>query len=219
MVGLNLLIILIGGVAIFGGIAIAFFSTMRKTARDHSASSSSQSDSLSVDSLGLYRPFRVLVSEIRDQVSESKDPATKAMKSAVFEHVDEVEQRVLASLSIRDQLKKAAKDASTARAEAERLLEQRDRVDSAPAKLQVTQAYEARLGELAEYDKASKIIERIEHDVQLLQANLSSLKAKLSVSSASVQSSTKADELRTALGSLDALQASVEEAQQFLKVD
>lgn len=217
--GVNVLILLLAGVAIFGGIAIAFVSTMRKTARDNSTSAQPRSDSLSVDSLGLYRPLKVLIGEIREQVSTTKDPATLAMKNAVFEHVDQVEERVLSSLTIRDQLKKATRDSSTAKAEAERLLEQRDRVASPTAKLQVTQAYEARLGEIEEYEKAKKIIERIEHDVQLVKANLSSLKAKLSVSSAAVQSSTKADELRTALGSLDALQSSVEEAQQFLKVD
>lgn len=201
------------------GLAIAFFSTMRKTRKANLSGATLHSDSLSVDGLGFYRPIKSMIADMREEISSTKDPATVAMRGSLNEHLDQVEARVISSLAIRDQLKKATRDSASAKSESERLLAQRETVDSASAKLQITQAYDARLGEIAEYEKAKKIVDRIENDIQLVRANLGSLKAKLTVNSASVQSSTKADELRTALGSLDSLHSSVEEAREFLQVD
>lgn len=171
---------------------------------------------LSFDSMNLYRPLRALMTELVNEIETSKDPTTKAMKSALLESIRHTDERAIKSLEIRDQLLRAKSGMSEAESEVQWLLEQRDLAETASVKLQLTQAYEARIGELESYQKVTEIVQSIEAEIELLRSGLNTLRAKLKVSSALSQAN-RSDDLRIAISSLNSLGDSVEEAQDFLR--
>jgi uncharacterized protein YqgQ len=121
------------------------------------------------------------------------------------------------ALQTRDELRKASDNYLTAQNEAQRLFKAREAAESPQEKLSYTRAYEAKILEVAEYEKARAIIKKIENEIELTKASMSQLKAKLTFSEASTNASERAEDLRTTLGSLETIQSSVDEAQLMLR--
>ena len=97
------------------------------------------------------------------------------------------------------------------------MLKGRDAAESPAEKLSFTRAYEAKVNEVAEYEKAKSIIKKIENEIELTKASLSELKAKITFSEASLNATERAEDLRSTLGTLETIQSSVDEAQVMLR--
>ena len=193
---------------------IAFISSARISRKD---SAIEDYPTLSFDSQNLYRPIRALRRSIVDIVESSRDPAVHAMSASVLEELNAAHNRVVLALQTRDQLRKATESQIPAQREADRLLGSRDMAESDTEKLSLTKAYDAKLNELAEYQKAMDIIKKIENEITLTKASLSDLKARITVSGAAADASQRAEDLRSTLGSLETIQSSVDEAQIMLR--
>jgi hypothetical protein len=208
--GLVLLAVLI----ILGGLFIAFIASARQSRPE---SGIDDFPSLSFDSQILYRPIRSLRKAILETVQTSEDPATHAMAGSVIEEINSAHDRVVLALQTRDQLRKASDGHMSAQVELDRMLKAREAAESPAEKLSFTKAYEAKMNEVAEYERAKTIIKKIENEIELTKASLSELKAKLSLSAASMNATDRAEDLRTTLGSLETIQSSVDEAQVMLR--
>ncbi len=202
-----LIILLVGG-------GLAFVSMIASKSKEITEESIPD---ISFDSQNLYRPIRSLRKAIWDLVENSPDPAVHAMAFAVTEEVRETHDRVVVALQTRDQLRKASEGHAGAQKELACIEQQRELAESPQEKLSFTKAYEAKVNELAEYEKAKAIIKKIEDEVELTKASLSELKAKLAVSGASVNATERAEDLRTTLSSLETIQSSIDEAQVMLR--
>jgi hypothetical protein len=207
------LIILIG-IVVVAGIFIAFLGSARQSNQN---SGSDDFPALSFDSQNLYRPIRSLKRGIIETVQSSDDPAINAMSGAVIEEMNAAHDRIVLALQTRDELRKASDNYLTAQSEAQRLFKAREAAESPQEKLSYTRAYEAKILEVAEYEKARAIIKKIENEIELTKASMSQLKAKLTFSEASTNASERAEDLRTTLGSLETIQSSVDEAQLMLR--
>jgi hypothetical protein len=205
-------LILLIGIVVIAGLFIAFLGSAKQTNK-----ASEDFPSLSFDSQNLYRPIRSLKRGILETLQSTEDPAIRAMTGSVTEEVNVAYNRVVLALQTRDQLRKASESHITAQNEAGRLLKSRDIAESPSEKLTFTQAYEAKLSEVAEYEKAKAIITKIESEIEVTKASLSELKAKLTFSEASNNATERAEDLRATLGSLETIQSSVDEAQLMLR--
>jgi phage shock protein A len=208
--GLFLLAVLI----ILGGLFVAFIASARQNRQEPGVE---DFPSLSFDSQILYRPIRSLRKSILETVQSSEDPATHAMAGSVIEEINSAHDRIVLALQTRDQLRNASEGHISAQADLDRMLKAREAAESPAEKLSFTRAYEAKLNEVAEYEKAKTIIKKIENEIELTKASLSEFKAKLSLSEASVNATERAEDLRTTLGSLETIQSSVDEAQVMLR--
>jgi hypothetical protein len=193
---------------------VAFISSARLTRKDAGIDSY---PTLSLDSQNLYRPIRALRRSVIETVESSQDPAVQAMSGSVIEELNAAHDRVVLALQTRDQLRKATESHFAAQGEADRLLKSRDAAESDTEKLSITKAYEAKLSELAEYEKAKEIIKRIENEIDLTKASLGELKARIVISGVATDATQRAEDLRTTLGSLETIQSSVDEAQIMLR--
>ena len=211
--GILALVVLVG-IIVIAGIFVAFVGSARNSSKD---SDVQDFPSLSFDSQALYRPIRSLRRSIIETVETSDDPAVHAMSGAVIEELRTTHDRVVLALQTRDQLRKACDSHVTAQTELDRLLKMRNQAESDQEKLTLTQAYEAKLNEVAEYEKAKVIIKKIENEIELTKASMSQLKAKLTVSEASVNATERAEDLRTTLESFETILSSVDEAQVMLR--
>lgn len=209
---LGLLVLI--GIVLVAGIFIAFIGSARQ---GRNSGDVQDFPSLSFDSQNLYRPIRSLRKSILEIVDSSEDPALKAMSGSVIEELDAAHGRIVLALQTRDQLRKASENHLTAKADLDRMLGAREKAESAQEKLSFTKAYEAKLNELAEYERAIGIVKKIETEIELTKASMSELKAKLTFSEASANASERAEDLRTTLGALETIQSSVAEAQVMLR--
>lgn len=173
--------------------------------------------SISFDSQMLYRPIRALRRSIVETVESSQDPAVSALSGSVLEEVNTAHDRVVLALQTRDELRKASENHNIAQGELDRMLKARDAAESPAEKLSFTRAYEAKVNEVAEYEKAKSIIKKIENEIELTKASLSELKAKITFSEASLNATERAEDLRSTLGTLETIQSSVDEAQVMLR--
>jgi hypothetical protein len=209
----TMLLIVIVLLIIIAACFIAFINSARLTRKDSGVDSYPV---LSFDSQNLYRPVRALRRSIIDTVESSQDPAVHAMSGTVIAELNAAHDRVVLALQTRDQLRKAIDGEALAKGEAQSLLRSRNSAESDSEKLSITKAYEAKLNELAEYQKAKDIIKKIENEIDLTKASLSELKARLAISGAATDATERAEDLRTTLGALETIQSSVDEAQIML---
>ena len=208
-----LIVLFVAFLVIVVNISIAFFAIMRK----NRTAASDDFPSISFDSQNLYRPIRSLRNSIRATIETSDDPAVQAMAGGVLQEVNDAHDRVVQALQTRDDLRKAIESHSTAKSEADRFLKQRELAESDEEKLALTKAFEAKIAELAEYDRAKGLIEKIEHEIELTKVSLIELKSKLTVSDALAATAGRTDDLRTTLGNLETIQSSVDEAKEMLR--
>ena len=198
------------------GLGVSFVAHLRSKEAGAAPGSSDEFPTLSFDSQTLYRPIRAVVRAIRSTVDTSTDPAVMAMADSVREEIDSAHDRIVRALQTRDELRKATEGQPAAVAEASRLQKLRDAAESDDEKVSMSQAYQSKLSELAEYEKAKVVIRKIENEVQLTLTSLNELKAKLSVMQAGTSAPDQTDDLRASLGNLETIQSSIDEAQAML---
>ncbi len=211
-----LTIFLLIAVVVVVGLGLAFVGHLRKTNASPVSSGSDEFPSLSFDSQTLYRPIRSVIRAIRTTIETSSDPAVMAMADSVRQETDSAHDRIVRVLQTRDELRKATEGQPAAVADASRLQKLRESAESDDEKLSMATAYDSKLSELAEYEKAKVVIRKIESEVQLTVSSLNELKAKLSVKQAGTSASDQTDDLRASLGNLETIQSSIDEAQAML---
>ena len=106
--------------------------------------------------------------------------------------------------------------AALAKSDAASYLNQAETQVDTSEKLRLMQSYEALQGEIKHYEEAEKLVSRIDSGLALTTSSLKSLKANILLSDVLSTESSQLDELRGALSSIDALERSIKEANEFL---
>ena len=173
-------------------------------------------DTLTIDSLGIYRPIKALQNEILELLNQSNKPSISGTKVAIAEEIYRIDDYVIKSLVSRQQIRRAIMGAALAKSDAASYLNQAETQVDTSEKLRLMQSYEALQGEIKHYEEAEKLVSRIDSGLALTTSSLKSLKANILLSDVRSTESSQLDELRGALSSIDALERSIKEANEFL---
>ena len=173
-------------------------------------------DTLTIDSLGIYRPIKALQNEILELLNQSNKPSISGTKVAIAEEIYRIDDYVIKSLVSRQQIRRAIMGAALAKSDAVSYLNQAETQVDTSEKLRLMQSYEALQGEIKHYEEAEKLVSRIDSGLALTTSSLKSLKANILLSDVRSTESSQLDELRGALSSIDALERSIKEANEFL---
>ena len=173
-------------------------------------------DTLTIDSLGIYRPIKALQNEILELLNQSNKPSISGTKVAIAEEIYRIDDYVIKSLVSRQQIRRAIMGAALAKSDAVSYLNQAETQVDTSEKLRLMQSYEALQGEIKHYEEAEKLVSRIDSGLALTTSSLKSLKANILLSDVRSTESSQLDELRGALTSIDALERSIKEANEFL---
>ena len=173
-------------------------------------------DTLTIDSLGIYRPIKALQNEILELLNQSNKPSISGTKVAIAEEIHRIDDYVIKSLVSRQQIRRAIMGAALAKSDAVSYLNQAETQVDTSEKLRLMQSYEALQGEIKHYEEAEKLLSRIDSGLALTTSSLKSLKANILLSDVRSTESSQLDELRGALSSIDALERSIKEANEFL---
>jgi hypothetical protein len=192
------------------GIIAGFLWTLKQSKNNH------QNDTLTIDSLGIYRPIKALQNEILELVNQSNKPSISGTKGAIAEEIHRIDDYVIKSLVSRQQIRRAIMGAALAKSDAASYLNQAETQVDTSEKLRLMQSYEALQGEINHYEEAEKLVSSIDSGLALTTSSLKSLKANILLSDVRSTESSQLDELRGALSSIDALERSIKEANEFL---
>ena len=192
------------------GIIAGFLWTLKQSKNNH------PNDTLTIDSLGIYRPIKALQNEILELVNQSNKPSVSGTKGSIVEEIHRIDEYVIKSLVSRQQIRRAIMGASLAKSDAASYLNQAETQVDTSEKLRLMQSYEALQGEIKHYEEAEKLVSRIDSGLALTTSSLKSLKANILLSDVRSTENSQLDELRGALSSIDALERSIKEANEFL---
>jgi hypothetical protein len=192
------------------GIIAGFLWTLKQSKNNHA------NETLTIDSLGIYRPIKALQNEILELVNQSNKPSVSGTKEALVEEIHRIDDYVIKSLVSRQQIRRAIMGAALAKSDAVSYLNQAETQVNTSEKLRLMQSYEALQGEIKHYEEAEKLVSRIDSGLALTTSSLKSLKANILLSDVRSNESNQLDELRSALSSIDALERSIKEANEFL---
>jgi hypothetical protein len=192
------------------GMIAGFVWTLKQSKNNH------PNDTLTIDSLGIYRPIKALQNEILELVNQSNKPSVTGTKEALVEEIHRIDDYVIKSLVSRQQIRRAIMGAALAKSDAVSYLNQAETQVNTSEKLRLMQSYEALQGEIKHYEEAEKLVSRIDSGLALTTSSLKSLKANILLSDVRSNESNQLDELRSALSSIDALERSIKEANEFL---
>jgi hypothetical protein len=149
-------------------------------------------------------------------VNQSNKPSVSGTKEALVEEIHRIDDYVIKSLVSRQQIRRAIMGAALAKSDAVSYLNQAETQVDTSEKLRLMQSYEALQGEIKHYEEAEKLVSRIDSGLALTTSSLKSLKANILLSDVRSNESSQLDELRGALSSIDALERSIKEANEFL---
>jgi hypothetical protein len=199
------------------GILVLVGITMRVTA---DARQIDYTEDMDAESRTLFAPVRRLTNEIEELVAKHGDSAImRVVGNEAIEESRRIRDQVAKALSVRDDLRKAARDRSTASMQITSLQAQIATEQNLATKESLQGALEARKLELSHYDEVDKAVAGIDSGVKQAQAALSEMKARLSVKASNEKAAlaTDDDELRETIGRMKTLSISYDEAEQLLQ--
>lgn len=222
-VGIGLVTALVGGLLgniplVLLGIVVAFavvaIGSLRATRAAHVDDSY---EDLSPESRILIRPLKKIYNEMSDAAASKSETISPYLAQEALAESGQLLKQSMAALSLRDRLMRESRSRYDAEKSVDDLQSRLSTAQSEDEKTSLKSALDARTQEIGHYDQLKKGIAKIETSVKQAEAAMAEMRARLVSSGSADVAAQGSDPLREAVGRMQALSASLTEAQEMLQ--
>ena len=176
-----------------------------------------QYDQLSAESRILVRPLKKIFQEMEQAAEGKSESISPYIAQEALSESGQLLKQSIAALLLRDRLVRESRGQYDASKSLDDLQSRLTTATSDDEKASLQSALDARKQELGHYDQLKQGISKIENSVKQAEAAMAEMRARLVSSASQGVAAQGSDPLREAVGRMQALSASLTEAQQMLE--